>query len=237
MTTYRDESISMAGGGEMNLSVWVTERGTGPGVLLLQEIFGVGDRLRRVAERLAERGYVVGAPEVFWRIAPGWSVATDEAGVAEAMGVAGRLDLPQAIDDCGAALEMLGRLAEVDGRPGLLGFCLGGSLAFGVAVAAAPAVCVSYYGSAVRSMLDQIDQVRCPTLFHFGSLDPYIPGADVEAIAVAIAGRADTVLNVEIAGHAFDNESALFHDEAAAASAWAKTMAFLAEHLPTPSGD
>ena len=82
-------------------------------------------------------------------------------------------------------------------------------------------------------MLDQIPNVTCPTLFHFGNADAYIPNDGVEELNAAIAGRPNFVLNVENAGHAFDNhESAMFWNESAAQAAWAKTMAFLGQHLP-----
>ena len=77
-------------------------------------------------------------------------------------------------------------------------------------------------------------QARCPTHFHFGNADAYIPNEGVDAVSAMIAGRDGFVLNVEHAGHAFDNhESAIFYDENAAKAAWTKTMAFLATHLPT----
>ena len=82
-------------------------------------------------------------------------------------------------------------------------------------------------------MLGMIEQISCPTLLHFGNQDPYIPNAGVDAVGAAIAGREGFVLNVEQAGHAFDNhESAMFHNEGAAKAAWAKTMAFLGLYLP-----
>jgi carboxymethylenebutenolidase len=220
--------------GTMDLYVWDPPSGSGPGILLLQEIFGVGPYIRAVAGRLAGAGYVVGAPDVFWRFAPGWAQDHDEAGLAASMDAVGKLDFPQAVTDCTAALGALGADPAVTGTPGVLGFCLGGTLAWGVAAAGDPSVCVSYYGSGVPSMLDLIDRVRCPTLFHFGGDDAYIPATGIDAVGAAIAGHPGFVLNVEAAGHAFDNhESDMFHDPAAAASAWAKTMAFLAEHLPT----
>lgn len=220
-------------GGEMAMHVWTPASGSGPGLLLIQEIFGVGAYIRAVAARLAEAGYVVGAPDVFWRFSPGWAASHDEAGLNASLAEAGRLDPAAAVADCAAALATLSGLDEVAGTPGVIGFCLGGTLAWGVATAAEPAVCVSYYGSGVPAMLDGIDAVHCPTLFHFGNADPYIPSDGVEAVNAAIAGRPGFVLNVENAGHAFDNhESELFWDEAAAQPAWAKTMAFLGEHLP-----
>ncbi len=219
--------------GEMPMHVWAPESGSGPGLLLVQEIFGVGAYIGAVAERLADAGYVVAAPEVFWRFAPGWASDHDQAGLEASLAKVGEMDPELAAGDCAAALEALGNLDEVHGAPGVLGFCLGGTLAWAVAASGEPSVCVSYYGSGVAAMLGMIDAVTCPTLFHFGNDDPYIPADDIEAINEAIDGRSNFVLNVENAGHAFDNhESEMFWNESAAQAAWAKTMAHLAEHLP-----
>jgi len=220
-------------GGEMAMHVWMPQSGSGPGIVLIQEIFGVGPYIKAVAARLADAGYVVGAPDVFWRFAPGWQSSHDQDGLTASLEQVGKLDLPTAIGDCLAALSTLQSMEEVTGTPGVMGFCLGGTLAWGVAVAGDPAVCVSYYGSGVPTMLDGIAGVGCPTLFHFGNNDAFIPNEGVEAINTAIDGRVGFVLNVENAGHAFDNhESEMFYDESAAQAAWAKTIAFLAEHMP-----
>lgn len=230
MASQRTDQLAIDDG-TMDVHVWVPDGGSGPGIVLIQEIFGVGPYIRDVAERLADAGYHVAAPDVFWRFAPGWEADHDQAGLEASMGQAAQLDPALAVADCVAALEHLRTFAE---PAGVMGFCLGGTLAFGVAAAADPAVCIAYYGSGVPAMIDRLDAVTCPTLFHFGGDDPYIPGQGVEALAAAIDGRADLVLNVEQAGHAFDNHrSEMFYDEAAAKAAWAKTMAFLAEHLPT----
>ena len=97
-------------------------------------------------------------------------------------------------------------------------------------------MCVSYYGSGVpvdARRARRRRRARCCSTS--ARSDAYIPFEGVEALAEAIAGRPGLVLNVEEAGHAFDNhEAAMFYDEAAAAAAWSKTMAFLADHLPTP---
>ena len=235
VTSQRNEQVSIGDDGAMAMEVWIPDAGRGPALLVIQEIFGVGPYVRAVAERLATAGYVVGAPDVFWRFAPGWESSHDENGLAESMQQVAKLDPERAVGDCLAACAHLGGLAEVDGGTGVLGFCLGGTLAFGAAVAGEPAVCVSYYGSGVPSMIDRLDEVSCPTLFHFGANDPYIPAEGVDALGEALSGRTGFVLNVELAGHAFDNhEAAMFWDESAAKAAWAKTMAFLAEHLPVP---
>lgn len=218
-------------GGEMALHVWRPQRGSGPGVLLIHEVFGVGPYIRAVAERLAAAGYVVGAPDVFWRFAPGWESGHDREGLEASVAAAQQLDQAMATLDCVAALDTLRSLT---GAPtGVIGFCMGGTLAWATAAAADPAVCVSYYGSGVAAMIDRIDDLTCPTLLQFGNDDPYIPAADIDAVNEAIDGRPNVVINVENAGHAFDNhEAEMFWNESAALAAWAKTMAFLAEHLP-----
>jgi carboxymethylenebutenolidase len=228
----RAEHVS-CDGGTMAMTTWLPAAGSGPAILLLQEIFGVGAYIRAVAGRLVDAGYVVGAPDVFWRFAPGWASSHDEAGLAASLEAVGRLDPQLAVADCTAALAHLGALHETSGAPAVVGFCLGGTLAFGVAAAGEPSACVSYYGSGVPAMLDLLDSITCPTLLHFGDTDAYIPSAGIDAVAEAIRGRPGFTLNVERAGHAFDNhESTMFYDEAAAKAAWSKTTSFLATHLP-----
>ncbi len=232
MSTTRTEKVACSGG-EMDLHLWTPTDAPRAAVLLVQEIFGVGPYIRAVAERLAHDGYLVGAPDVFWRFAPSWEADHDQDGLTASMEKVGQLDFPAAVGDLCAALAHLGAQPGIDEAPAVLGFCLGGTLAYAVAANAQPSVCVSYYGSGVPGMLGMLDQVSCPTLFHFGNQDAYIPNDGVQAIGAAISGREGFVLNVEQAGHAFDNhESEIFYDEPAAKAAWAKTMAFLGLYLP-----
>lgn len=227
----RTETVTVADG-SFDLRVWSPGE-PAPAVLVLQEIFGVGEYIEAVCLRLAEAGYVTAAPDVFWRFAPGWRADHDEAGLEASVRQVAQLDFPLAIADSAAALDALGDLSDVAGRPGVLGFCLGGTLAWGVAAAADPSCCVSYYGSGVPSMLDLASSVQCPVLFHFGSSDAYIPSDGVEALNAILPSHPNLTLNVELAGHAFDNHVApMFHDAPAAASAWSKTLAFLERNLP-----
>ena len=230
----RTDRVACGDAGEMNLFTWVPDTPARAAVLLVQEIFGVGPYIRAVAERLAEAGYLVGAPDVFWRFAPNWEAGHDQSGLTESMAKVQQLDFPLAVGDCIAALGHLAAQPGIDAAPAVMGFCLGGTLAWAVAANAEPSVCVSYYGSGVPSMLGMIDQVKCPTLFHFGNADAYIPNEGVDAVGAAIAGREGFVLNVETAGHAFDNhESEMFWNENASKAAWAKTMSFLQLYLPS----
>jgi carboxymethylenebutenolidase len=144
-----------------------------------------------------------------------------------------KFDFPQGVADCVASLHRLEELPEVSGGVGVIGFCLGGTLAYLTAAVGSPVCCVSYYGSGVPGMLEQLDNIQCPVLYHFGESDSYIPIEQVDALRAAVEGKDVMTLNVEPAGHAFDNhESETFWNEAAAASAWAQTSQFLARHLP-----
>ena len=233
MSTLHTDQVTCGAAGQMDLHVWTPDTPPRAAILLIQEIFGVGPYIRAVAERLADAGYLVGAPDVFWRFAPNWEAGHDEAGLTGSMEKVQQLDFPAAIGDLVAAFDHLAAQPGIEKPPAVMGFCLGGTLAWAVAANAKPSVCVSYYGSGVPGMLGMIDNVTCPTLFHFGNQDAFIPNEGVDAIGAAIAGREGFVLNVENAGHAFDNhESEMFWNENAAKAAWAKTMAFLQLYLP-----
>jgi len=230
----RSERITIPGG-ELEAHVAIPAAGSGPGIVLLHEIFGITDYVRDRAQRLAELGYVVLAPDLYWRTQPGLELNHDAAGLHAAMDAVSKLDVLAAIADATAALEVLRAMPEVtDGRAGVLGFCLGGTLAYQVAVNADPQVAIVYYGSAIAGTLDAAAQIACPMIMHWGGADAYIPREQVDAVAALAAGRDDIECHVhEGAGHAFDNHRApMFHVPAARAAAWELTAAFLARELP-----
>lgn len=235
MTTSRTESISTPDG-SFDAHVVLPASGSGPGVVVLQEIFGVNNYIKDVCERVAQMGYVALAPDMFWRLEPGFTVEPEqgEAGMNSAFEKMGAYDHAKAPQDLGAALEHLKGLAECSGEAAMMGFCFGGTLTFTGAAALEPTCAISYYGSGVAGNLDQADNVNCPILFHFGDSDPYLPNEDAEAVAARFAS-VDTaqVLVQPGAGHAFDNHlNPMFSNPEAAAPAWEATAAFLAKNLP-----
>ena len=220
--------------GTMPGHLWLPESGSGPGLLLLQEIFGVSAYIQRRAAALAAEGYVVLAPELYWRLDR--QTLEDESApdaVEQAMALAGRLDPEVAVADSVAAHHHLAGLEAVQGTPGLLGFCLGGGLAFGVAAQTEPAALVAYYGSALPQMLALAPQVTCPSLHHFGTADDYLPMDAVRAVTEAVTadGRPARVELYDGANHAFDNDDFFLHHPEASRAAWATTLTFLREHL------
>ncbi|NBH05238.1 dienelactone hydrolase family protein [Amycolatopsis sp. SID8362] len=217
-----------------DLPMWHPPSGRGPGLVLIQEIFGLDDYLRSVAADLAAAGYVVAIPELFRRTAPGWSSTHDEAGVAASMEVAASFDPELGLADVLETMAHLRSLPEVESGVGLLGFCLGGSLAFAAAAEGDPDTAVSFYGSTVAASIAELSRVTCPIQFHFGGQDPYIPRSDVALVEAAVAAHPGAEIHVqEEAGHAFHNHVApMFHHPEAAARAWTLTTEFLRRTLP-----
>lgn len=219
--------------GEMPAHLWLPEGGSGPGILLVQEIFGISRYVRQRASDLAEQGYVVLAPEIFWRL--GVSAVPEGPGaLEEAMAVAGRADWDEAVADARAALAALHGREEVQGAVGLVGFCFGGGLAFHVAALTPDAeidALVSYYGSATAEHLDLAPDVTVPSLHHYGLADSFVPVETVERIAAAVDGPQAQLRTYDGADHAFDNPDLPFHHPQASAAAWEHTREFLARHL------
>jgi carboxymethylenebutenolidase len=226
------------GDGAFDAHLALPAAGGGPGLVLLHEIFGVNGYVRDAARRLAGLGYVVVAPDLFWRTQPGLELGHDEAGLRAGMAAAGQLDGEAAVADAIAALAALRALPEVAGdRAGVAGFCLGGTLAYRVAAGADPDVAVVYYGSGIPGALGDAAAITCPTIMHWGGADPYIPREQVDAVAAMAASHDLIECHVhEGAGHAFDNPAPMFADPAARAAAWELTAAFLARELPPRDG-
>jgi carboxymethylenebutenolidase len=233
MTTFRTDAVTVPDG-TFDLHVWVPDAGSGPGLVLFQEVFGVGAYIRAVGQRLADLGYVVGAPDLFWRLERNWEADHDQAGLQASMAMVQRFDFETGVADAVASVDAVRALPEVSDGTGVIGFCLGGTFAWLAAAATDPDVAVSYYGSGVAGALGQADAVACPVIFHFGDDDPYLPVEQIDAIRAAVGDREEVSIFVQAgAGHAFDNhESEMFWNEPAARAAWAETVAFLERYLP-----
>lgn len=216
--------------------VALPDSGSGPGILLLQEIFGINDYIEDAARRLAELGYVVLAPDLYWRTEPGLKLGAGD--MQRAFGASRKIDHDAAVGDAIAALAHLRGVVTsaggAGGRAGVLGFCLGGTLAWQVAAQGDPDVAVCYYGSGIPDALDAAASIDCPVLLHFGGADQFIAREQVDAVAAMAAEHDAFECHVhEGAGHAFDNSFApQFSNPPAAAAAWDVTAAFLARTLP-----
>ena len=232
MTTTETRQIPSPDGDSFDAHVALPESTKGPGILLFHEALGTTDYLRSVADRLAELGYVVLAPDVFWRSERNVSLAHDESGMMRAGELLGSFDPVVCTADMAGALRFLRDQPEVSGSVGVVGHCFGGLMTYLVACGADPDCAVSYYGVGIDQGLDQAKNLECPTLFHFGTADDFVPVETVEKLRDTLGAKPNVEFETyDGAGHAFDNPHAPWHDADAAARAWQKTAQFLGEHL------
>jgi carboxymethylenebutenolidase len=228
----RTESVRVPtyDGDELDAHLVVPERGAGPGIVLLHEAGGVTGYVRGVADRLAQLGYVTLVPDLFWRIERNVDLQNDKD-MSRALELIGRFDPHAGVRDVDAALAWMIARPEVDGPVGVVGFCFGGGLTYGVACELDPACAVAYYGVGVELLADRIDEVTSPMLLQFGSTDVFIPPDSLERLQVASGANPKIEVEVHDAGHAFDNPYAEWHAPDVAARAWERTAAFLAANL------
>src|SRR5580704_11977100 len=186
--------IAAADGGTFKGYLTIPASGSGPGILLLQEIFGVNSSMREVADYYAEEGYVVLAPDLFWRLEPGIELGYSEADFNKAFGYYQRFDANQSIKDTADALKVLRARAECIGKVGALGFCLGGKLAYLTAARTDVDCAVCYYGVGIEADLGEAAQIKGPIVFHFAELDRFAPAEAREQIKAAFAKRPDVEL-------------------------------------------
>lgn len=207
-------------------------KGTGPGLILIQEIWGVNEHMRAVADQYAMDGYVVLAPDMFWRQKPGVDLQYTEADTQFAYQYMNNLDGPNAVKDLQATAQALRGRNEVNGKIASLGFCMGGRLSYALAATGAVDAAVCYYGGGIQNNLDVAASVRVPILFHYGELDDHIPASAVSAVQQAFAGRSNAEFHVYPGvGHGFNCWGRPLYNQRAAALARGRSLQWLAVSL------
>lgn len=238
MTQPSPQSVSVpTPAGDMPALMWTPEQGSGPGIVMVQEIFGLSPYIQRRSADLAAAGYVVLAPELYWRLPDRTVDESRDDVLSQGMALAGQVDWDTTVDDVRQAVRALRTRPEVVGAGvGLLGFCFGGGLAFNVAALEPVEVLVSYYGSALPGLLGLSELVTIPSLHHFGLADAFIPPDQVKRISETLSAQPNvTFRTYPGANHAFDNDQlSELHNPEASATAWRATLDFLARRLPVP---
>lgn len=206
--------------------------GTGPGLVLLQEIWGVNHHIRAVAEQYALAGFVVLAPDVFWRQEHQVDLDYDEPGIARAKELRAGLDDARAGDDACQAARVLRERPEIQGPVAAVGYCLGGQLAYRAAAGQAVDAAVSFYGGGIAANLELAAQVQVPMLFHHAGRDKMIPPEDVDRIRRAFGGHDQAVFcDYPESDHGFSCWGRPAYDQRAAALAHGRSLTFLAGQL------
>jgi len=206
--------------------------GSGPGLVLLQEIFGINAYMRQMADLFAAEGYVTLAPDLFWRMKPG--VDLDYTQRDEAVTYMKAFDATKALDDISAAIAVLKSHPATKDAVSVLGYCLGGKLVLESACRDDIACAVSYYGVGIDSIVGQAAKSRTPMLLHFAELDHYNPPATVEKIRSALSAKKDVETYVYPgADHGFNSQARQAFHQNASLQAHARTIKFLNTYNPS----
>lgn len=222
-----------AGGGERYDGYLALPRaGKGPGVIIVQEIFGVNEHIRSVAEQYALAGYVAFAPDIFWRAERRVELGYEGADRDKALALLKQVDADQTVADLGAAAKALRALPETIGKIGAVGFCFGGQLAYLMAARGTVDAAVAYYGGGIQNKLDEAANVRVPMLFHYAEHDSSIPQTAVAQVKQHFAGHANAQFHDYAGvGHGFNCSDRSAYDQHASALAHGRTLVFLSSNL------
>ncbi len=205
--------------------------GHGPGVVVIQEIFGVNAVMRDITDRFAEVGYFALCPDLFWRQEPRIQL-TDrtDAEWARAFELFKGFDLDKGIADLDVTIEALRKMPGCAGKIGAVGFCLGGRLAYLTATRTHVNAAVGYYGVYLTEHLNEV--IRCPLMLHIACDDEFVPPDAQKKIHSAFDRHARVTLHdYPGLGHAFAREGGKHWNADAAKIANARTLAFFNNHL------
>jgi carboxymethylenebutenolidase len=216
--------IAAGDGAKLRGYLAVPASGKGPGIVLCQEIFGINAYVREVADYYAEEGYVVLAPDLFWRLDKDVDLGYSEADWKKAFDYFQRFNVDKGVEDITAAVKTLRARPEVAGKIGALGFCLGGKLAYLAAARSGVDVAVGYYGVGIEGSLNE--PPKCPTVLHFAEKDKFVPPEAVQKIKDALKDRHDVEIYVYPGqDHAFARTGGDHYDKPSALMAHHRSIA------------
>lgn len=204
----------------------------GPGIVLVQEIFGVNEHIRSVADQYAADGYVVLAPDVFWRSQPHVELGYTGPDWEKAMTLYKAVNLEDTLGDIAATVSALRNEIGQGGKVAAVGFCFGGLTSFLAAARGLVDAAVPYYGGGIHNHLHEATALNVPVQFHYGAIDAHIPQEDVEKVRQAVAGKRGTEVFVYgQADHGFNCWARGSYNQRAAALAHGRALVFLANAL------
>jgi len=239
-------SVGMSASGRVKLRDQITIRGAfsayvakpgripAPGIVVLQELFGVNADIRKHCDELAEQGFLAVAPDLYWRQEPGVDLnVNSEADWQHGLRLYQAYDRDAGAEDVRDTAEAVTKLPECAGSVAVLGYCLGALMTFLAAVRYAVVdAAVAYHGADTEKYLNEIDGLHAPLLMHLGEEDEFICKTAQAQIKAALARKPNaTVFSYPGQRHAFSRHNGAHYNAAAAALANGRTNEFLIRHL------
>jgi carboxymethylenebutenolidase len=204
-----------------------------PGILVIQEIFGINKVMRDLCNGFAAKGYVALCPDLFWRQEPGVQLTDKtDAEWQRAFNLMQGFNQTKGVEDLIATLERLRKLDESTGKAGTVGYCLGGRLAYFMATRSNADCNVSYYGVGIETVLDEAGAITHPLLMHIAEKDRFVSPEAQKQIRDALSKNPRVEIHMYPGcDHAFAREGGAHWDAEAARLANQRTDAFFAKYL------
>jgi len=208
-------------------------KASAPGILVIQEIFGVNQVMRGICDDLAGQGYLAMCPDLFWRQQPGIQITDKtEAEWKRAFELFQGFDQNKGAQDLVASLAHLRKLPGCSGKAGSVGYCLGGKMAYYMATRSDADCSVSYYGVGIQDVLGEAGKIKKPLLMHIAAEDQYVPPEAQAKIKQGLAANGNVTIHVyEGCDHAFARVGGAHWNAAAAKLANDRSAAFFKKHL------
>jgi len=206
--------------------------GKGPGIVVIQEIFGVNQVMREIADGLAAKGYFALAPDLFWRLEPGVDITDQtDAEWKKALDLMNRFDVAKGVEDIMATIDRLRAMPGIR-KVGAVGYCLGGLLAYLTAARTNADASVGYYGVNIPAFLGEAANIRKPLMLHIAAEDGFVPKAAQERMMAGLQENPNITLHrYEAVDHAFARPGGKHFNQAAADLANFRTAEFFRRHL------
>ena len=226
-------TIQAHDGGAFGAYLAMPGSGSGPGLVVIQEIFGVNRVMRDLCDGFAEAGYIACCPDLFWRQEPGVQL-TDKSQEEwdKAFGYLQGFDYDNGVADLAATIAHVRGLESCSGKVGTVGYCLGGSLAYMTACFTDTDAAVGYYPVQIEGHMDKAANAKNPAMIHIAARDGFCPPEAQAQIVAGLRGNAlFTVHTYPDVDHAFARIGGEHYDQEAAETANARTASFLKANL------
>jgi len=228
------QTISVNGNdGSFSAYLAAPASGGGPGIVVIQEIFGVNAVMRELADEYAANGFFAAVPDLFWRLEPNVQLTDKtQAEWQRAFDLMKRFDAGKGVEDIQSVITHLRGTSGCNGKAGAVGYCLGGFLAYLTATRTDSDACVGYYGMNIGKFLGEAGNIKKPLMLHVAGKDEYNPPEAQKQVVDGFAGnKLVTIHAYPGMDHAFARPGGAHYDRANAELANGCTITFFRQHL------